>query len=264
MIVDINDRCRLMHGDCIEMMGEIPSGSVDMILCDLPYQSTACHWDTMIPFKPLWGQYERIIKRNGAIVLTASQPFTSALVMSNPKLFKYALVWDKVNKYTGALNANRMPMKRHEDILVFYKAQPTYNKQYREGKPYSGKQTKGHGGYTQYGNPGTARILTNDGRHNPCSVIQIPADNKKELGLHPTQKPAALFEYLTLTFSNPDEVILDNTMGSGTAGYVAAKTGRRFIGIERDEGYFGIARERIETAFQKPDERQDLFDMAAD
>ena len=135
----------IYNEDCLEGMKRIPDKSVDMILCDLPYGTTACKWDEVIPFEPLWEQYERVIKGNGAIVLTASQPFTSALVMSNPKLFRYSLVWDKVNKYTGALNANKMPMRRHEDISVFYKKLPTYNKQMREGAVYSGHVTGGHG-----------------------------------------------------------------------------------------------------------------------
>lgn len=139
----------IIQGDCLEVMKDIPDKSVDMILCDLPYGTTACKWDGVIPFERLWEQYERIIKDNGAIVLTASQPFTSALVMSKPKLFRYSLVWDKVNRYTGALNANRMPLKRHEDILVFYKKLPTYNKQYREGKAYNSAKTTGHGKHTQ-------------------------------------------------------------------------------------------------------------------
>jgi len=228
----------LLPGDCLERMAEIPAGSVDMILCDLPYGTTQCKWDAVIALEPLWAQYRRVIKGSGAIVLTAAQPFTSALVMSNPKMFRYSLVWDKVNKYTGALNANKMPLRRHEDIAVFYGSQPSYNKQFREGKPYSSVRTKGHGMHTQYGNPeDDKRRGTNDGNHNPCSVIQIKGDNKKEAGLHPTQKPVELFEYLIKTYTNEGETVLDNCAGSGTAAVAALNTGRNAILIERDMEY---------------------------
>lgn len=238
----------LMHGDCLEMMRLIPDGSVHMVLCDLPYGTTACAWDSVIPFDMLWGEYRRVVKNNGAIVLTASQPFTTALIASNFKDFRYCWVWDKVNKYTGALNANRMPLKRHEDIAVFYRALPTYNKQWREGKPYSVKRSNGHGEHTQFGLGGEVREGVNEGKHNPCTVLEIPADNKKEAGLHPTQKPVALMEYLIRTYTNEGETVLDNTMGSGTTGVAAVNTGRGFIGIERDDKYFAIAQKRIEDA----------------
>ena len=240
---------QLLQGDCLELMSTIPSGSVDMVMCDLPYGTTACKWDSVIPFAPLWAAYKRVCKPNAAIVLTASQPFTSALVMSNTGMFKYCWVWDKVNRYTGALLANRMPMKRHEDIAVFYGAQPAFNKQFREGKPYSVKRTGGHGGYVGDAALEQVRVGVNDGHHNPCSVLEIKGDNKKEHGLHPTQKPVALMEYLIKTYTNEGETVLDNTMGSGTTGVACGNTGRRFIGIERDESYFKIASDRIEKAF---------------
>jgi DNA modification methylase len=238
----------LMLGDCLDRMQEIPDGSVDMVLCDLPYGTTNCRWDSVIPFEPLWREYRRVTKPNAAIVLTASQPFTSALVGSNLKDFRYCLVWDKVNKYTGALNANRMPMKRHEDIAIFYRALPTYNKQYRDGKPFKSVNTNGHGGYTEYGTGAERRFTVNNGKHNPCSVVAIPADNKLELGHHPTQKPVALMEYLIRTYTHEGETVLDNTMGSGTTGVACVNTGRKFIGIERDEAYFAIAERRIAEA----------------
>ncbi|WP_342354434.1 DNA-methyltransferase [Peribacillus butanolivorans] len=220
-----------------------------MILCDLPYGTTACKWDAVIPFDELWTQYERVIKDKGAIVLTAAQPFTSHLVVSNTKLFRYSLVWDKVNKYTGALNANKMPLRRHEDILVFYKKLPTFNKQYREGKPYKGHATNGHGSHTQYGSGPERRVIQNlTGKHNPCSVIEIPGDVKKGHGLHPTQKPVALFEYLIRTYTNENEVVLDNCLGSGTTAVAAINTGRQFIGIEREPEYVEIANKRIQEA----------------
>ncbi|MBP3935042.1 MAG: site-specific DNA-methyltransferase [Pseudomonas sp.] len=240
-----------MKGDCLELMKSIPDASVDMILCDLPYGTTACSWDSVIPFDALWAEYRRITKRNAAIVLTASQPFTTALIASNFKDFRYCWVWDKVNKYTGALNANRMPMKRHEDIAVFYRALPIYNKQYREGKPFKSTNSNGHGGYTNYGVGAEKRHTVNDGKHNPCTVLQIAADNKKELGNHPTQKPIALMEYLIRTYTNEGMTLLDNCMGSGTTGVACANTGRNFIGIEMDEKYFEIAKNRVESAYSK-------------
>lgn len=235
----------LMLGDCLERMAEIPAGSVDMILADLPYGLTRCAWDSVIPLAPLWDQYRRVVKPNGAVVLTASQPFTAALVMSQPKLFRYSLVWDKVNKYTGALNANRMPLRRHEDICVFYRALPTFNKQYRAGVPFVARQTRGHGGHTHFGNPGTAHVTVNDGRHNPCSIIAVSADNKRELGLHPTQKPVALLEYLIRTYTDAGETVLDNAAGSFSTGIACLNTGRRFIGIEKDGAFFRLGSERM-------------------
>ena len=238
---------QLLHGDCLDLMAGIATGSVDMILCDLPYGTTACKWDTVIPFEPLWAQYKRIAKPNAAIVLTASQPFTTALISSNMKDFRYCLVWDKVNKYTGSLNANRMPMKRHEDIAVFYGGLPTYNKQWRAGQIYKGT-AGGHGEFTDFGKVGIKRIIQSDGRHNPCSVVAIKGDVKKGHGHHPTQKPVALMEYLIRTYTNEGETVMDNCMGSGTTGVACANTGREFIGIEKDAAYFEIARQRIETA----------------
>ena len=240
---------RLMLGDCIERMAEIEAGSVDLVLTDPPYGTTACKWDAVIPFEPMWREVKRVLKLNGAAVFTASQPFTSALVMSNPKDFRHEWVWDKVNKYTGSLQVNKRRLRRHEDVLVFsQKPITTYNKQWREGVAYSVKRTKGHGAYVGDAEMNTVRIGVNNGQHNPCSVLQIPADNKKELGLHPTQKPVALMEYLIRTYTNPGETVLDFTMGSGTTGVACVNTGRRFIGIERDADYFAVAERRIAEA----------------
>ena len=228
----------LWLGDCLELMKDIPDGSVDMVLCDLPYGTTACKWDQVIPFEPLWKQYWRVCKPNAAVVLTAAFPFTAALAMSNIKRFRYSLVWDKVNKYTGALNANRMPLRRHEDVLIFYRSLPTYNKQYRDGKPFIAKQTRGHGSHTQYGNDVDSRVTVNNGNHNPCSILEIKGDNKLELGLHPTQKPVALFEYLIKTYTDEDMTVLDNCSGSGTTAVAAQRSGRRWIAIEKDPEYY--------------------------
>ena len=239
----------MLHlGDCLDVMQGIPDGSVDMVCTDPPFGTTACKWDSVIPFEPMWEQLKRIVKPNGAIVLMASQPFTSALIMSNVAMFRYEIIWDKVNKYTGALNANRMPMKRHENIAVFYSKLPTYNKQFRSGMPFKAKNNNGHGVHTVYGKGAESRQTVNTGSHNPCSVLEIKGDNKKEPGLHPTQKPVALMEYLIRTYTNPGETVLDFTCGSGTTGVAAANTSRKFIGIERDADYFAVAQARIQKA----------------
>lgn len=234
----------LYNGDCLEEMKRIPDGSVDMILCDLPYGTTDCKWDTVIPFDPLWSQYRRVIKSNGAIVLTASQPFTSVMISSNMDNFKYCWVWDKVNRTTGFGNVSFMPLKRHEDICVFVQSgKPTFNKEMRAGTPYTAKRS---GIADIYAGGGLhRRDGVNEGTRNPVSILPLKADIKTEMGLHPTQKPVALMEYLIKTYTNSGETVLDNTMGSGTTGVAAYRTGRRFIGIERDATYFEIARKRI-------------------
>lgn len=238
----------LMQGDCLELMREIPSGSVDMILCDLPYGTTQNKWDSVIPFELLWAEYWRVLKKNGTVVLTAAQPFTSALVVSQPKAFKYQWVWEK-SKVTGVLNAKKQPLRNHEDLLVFYRQQPTYHPQGVEscsirantGRSSSGKSSGNYGAITQ----------TEDGTYEqtqtgyPRSVLKMPSEGKT---VHPTQKPVALMEYLIKTYTNEGETVLDNCMGSGTTGVACVRTGRNFIGIERDEGYFQIAQYRIEAA----------------
>lgn len=234
-----------MQGDCLERMKEIPGGSVDMILCDLPYGTTACKWDSVIPFEPLWEQYRRIAKKNAAIVLTASQPFTSVLVSSNLKMFKYDWVWRKP-KGTGHLNARKMPMRDKEDVLVFYAKQPTYNPQFTEGKPYKEKSGwKGTDGYEGYGVD--KRIGNdNDGKRYPKQVLEFGVVERGTV--HPTQKPVALMEYLINTYTNEGDVVLDNCMGSGTTGVAAVNLNRKFIGIELDPDYFAIAERRINGA----------------
>ena len=239
---------RLLQGDCLQIMPTLAPASIDLILCDLPYGTTACKWDSIIPLDALWREYAKLAR--GAIVLTAAQPFTSALVMSNLSLFRYSLVWDKVNKYTGALNSKKMPLRRHEDICVFYKKLPTYNPQWRKGKAFQNTRTGGHGEHTQYGKrPFEKRFHSNDGEHhNPCSIIEIPSKLNLEMGQHPTQKPVALMEYLIKTYTNPGDTVLDNCMGSGTTGVACVNTGREFIGIEQDPNYFQIASTRIAIA----------------
>lgn len=238
----------LRLGDCMEIMRDLPDASVDMILCDLPYGTTQNKWDAVIPFGPLWDEYKRICK--GAIVLTAAQPFTSALVMSAPEMFKYAWVWDKVNRPTGHLNAKKQPMRQTEDVLVFYRAQPTYNPQMTDGEPYIATGSKKSGNY------GAQKPTTTvcDGKRYPRNLLAISADERGTVGrVHPTQKPVALMEYLIRTYTNEGELVMDNTMGSGTTGVACVNTARRFIGIERDPEYFKIAERRIYDAIPLPD-----------
>ena len=235
----------LMMGDCIELMKTINSASIDMVLCDLPYGTTQNKWDSVIPFVPLWKQYKRLIKKNGAIVLFGSQPFTSALVMSNIKMFKYDWTWRKP-KGTGHLNAKKQPMRDKEDILVFYAAQPTYNPQFTTGSPYRDKAGKDHAGATSmtdcYGTYTNFRN-DNEGIRYPKQVIEFGTVERGTV--HPTQKPVALMEYLIRTYTNEGEIVLDNCMGSGTTGVACVNTNRNFIGIEKDDTFFKIAEQRI-------------------
>lgn len=233
---------RIYNEDCLDGMKRIPNKSVDMILCDLPYGTTNCKWDAIIPFEPLWEQYKRIIKDNGAIVLTASQPFTSALVMSNIKMFKYEWIWIK-NRGTGHLNAKIMPLACHESVLVFCKKKTIYNPQKEKGEPYQrlncSRDSTNKGTYGKM-NKTTNNI--NNGYRYPKTYLKF---DKVERTLHPTQKPAALFEYLIRTYTNEGDSVLDNCMGSGTTAIACINTGRNFIGFELDKNYFEIAEKRI-------------------
>lgn len=238
-------------GDCLELMPQIADKSVDMVLCDLPYGTTKNSWDSIIPLDKLWAQYERIIKSDGAIVLFSQQPFTSMLIMSNPKMFKYEWIWEK-DSGTGHLNSKFAPMKIHENICVFSKSAASfvkdkskamiYNPQYRKGKPYKGK-----GGLLGNGNYDTKwqRVVDtcNDGEHYfPTDIIKFSRDKEK---WHPTAKPVELCQYLIRTYTNSGGVILDNCMGSGSTIVAAIKEKRQYIGIEKDEHYFEIAKQRI-------------------
>ena len=239
------DSIWLMKGDCLERMREIESGSVDMILTDPPYGTTQCKWDSVIPLEPMWEQLKRIIKPNGAIVMTASQPFTSVLVCSNMKMFKYDWCWKKP-KGTGHLNAKKRPMRDKEDILVFCDGVPPYNPQFSTGEPYKDKAGKDrlgvssmtycYGKYTNYRED-------NHGTRYPKAVIEFGVVERGTV--HPTQKPVALMEYLIKTYTNEGEKVLDFTMGSGSTGVAAANLGRKFIGIEMDDHYFEVAKGRI-------------------
>ena len=245
----------LYRGDCLEWMTTIPDGSVDMILCDLPYGTTACKWDTVIPFEPLWAQYRRVAKRNAAIVLTSDFPLTASLVASNQGEFRYRWVWDKVNRITGFLDAKKRPLRVVEDVCVFARAQPTFSPQMWQGQPYKawhGKQGEKTKGGTVYRELDATLTDCADGMRYPQNLISIKADNRGAEGrIHPTQKPVALMEYLIRTYTREGETVLDNCMGSGTTGVACANTGRQFIGIERDDKYFQIASERIATARAK-------------
>ena len=235
-------KIELIQGDCLEKMKDIPDKSIDMILCDLPYGTTACKWDTIIPFEPLWEQYKRIIKDNGAIVLTASQPFTSALVMSNIKMFKYEWIWIK-NRGTGHLNSKKQPLTSHESILVFCNGKTIYNPQKEKGKPYqrlncsSDVTNKG-----TYGKMNKTNDTINNGDRYPKTYLNF---SKVERTLQPTQKPVALFEYLIKTYTNEGDLVLDNCAGSGTTGVACKNLNRNFIGIELDSEYLKIAEKRI-------------------
>jgi DNA modification methylase len=237
----------LMHGDCLEMMKIIPDGSVDMVLADPPYGTTACKWDTVIPLEAMWAELKRVIKPNGAIVMTASQPFSSTLVMSNAANFKQALVWDKVAP-RGFLNAKKMHLSRHEDLLIFYMKPTTYNPQketrgvVRNKGSYNKKKGDGDMVYGAFKNQ-----ATRNNEYYPTSILTF--SNAVQIGkVHPTQKPIALMEYLIRTYTNEGETVLDFTMGSGTTGVACVNTARKFIGIELDQGYFDIAKERIVAA----------------
>ena len=246
---------QLLQGDCLELMRDIPNGSVDMVLCDLPYGTTQCGFDTIIPFEPLWKHYERVIKRNGAIVLFSAQPFTSELIISNKKLFRYEIVWEKTLP-TGFLNAKKMPLRLHENICVFYKHLPTYNPIMRiVERSDIGRVRKNSGKADQYNEFRNDKwSWTETGERYPGDVIKFSNWNGALFGntdkatQHPTQKPVPLLKYLIKTYTNPGETVLDNCMGSGSTGVACVNTGRDFIGMEIDEHYFEVAQKRIEDA----------------
>lgn len=248
------DGVTLYLGDCLEVMGKLPAASVDMIAADLPYGTTQNKWDSIIPLDALWAHYWRILKPNGAVVLTASQPFTSALVMSDPESFRYDWTWRKSN-VSGFLNAKKMPLRQHEDILVFCQGKTVpYNPQlFAKPSKRSAQKTVGSSGsYGEY-KEGVFRTIPDEMGY-PRSVVDFStAYHAREAGLHPTQKPVALFEYLIRTYTNPGDVVLDNTMGSGTTGVAAVNLGRKFIGIEIEPKYFDIACRRIQAALDAPD-----------
>ena len=231
----------LWKGDCLERMKEIPDGSVDCVITDPPFQVTQCKWDKIIPFEPMWAELKRIIKPNGAILLFGVEPYSSALRMSNLKMFKYDLIWDKKST-TGFLNANKMPLRQHENIHLFYNKPPTYNPQMRKGK----KRTKGGKQYTKspvYGDYNELPKIEYDLYH-PTTIKTFSNAHQKGK-LHPTQKPVALLEYLIKTYTHEGETVLDFTAGSFSTAIACLNTDRNFIGIELDDNYFGIGVNRI-------------------
>ena len=246
----VNDMVNLYIGDCLELMKDISSGSVELILTDPPYGTTNCRWDTIIPFDPMWEQLKRIIKPNGAICLFGGEPFSSALRMSNIKDFKYDWYWQKTTP-TGFLNAKKQPLRNIETISVFYSKQPTYNPQKTYGHKrkvslakhkQNCKKAEEYNDYCLASYDSTERY--------PTQILQFKTDRQKS-ALHPTQKPVALLEYLIKTYTNEGETVLDFTMGSGSTGVACVNTNRNFIGIELDEGYFQIAKQRIENCNKK-------------
>ena len=230
---------KLLQGDCLELMKNIPDKSIDMILCDLPYGTTHNKWDTIIPFDKLWEQYKRIIKDNGAILLFSQMPFGASLIMSNPKMFRYEWIWEK-NQAVGFLNAKKMPLRKHENILVFYKHLPTYNPQglIKLDEPIQEQGSANRNG-KNYGVADKSFIRTH--KNYPTDIITFSKDS----GYHPTQKPVDLLEYLIKTYTNEGDLVLDNCMGSGSTGVACVNTNREFIGMELDEKYYKIACERL-------------------
>ena len=244
---------KIYNEDCLEGMKRIPDGSVDMILCDLPYGTTRNEWDSIIPLNNLWEQYNRVIKETGAIVLTAQTPFDKLLGVSNIDNLRYEWIWDK-KLASGHLNAKRAPMKRHENVLVFYKKMPTYNPAMSFGLPYDKGITKTFS--ENYGEQKGVRVVNTDGSRYPTTIIEESNANRNDR-IHPTQKPVALFEYLIKTYTNKGETVLDNCMGSGTTAIACMNTERNFIGFELDETYYNKSLERIKNHTTQTD----IFDL---
>jgi len=236
-----NTNYNLINGDCLIEMKNIKEKSVDMILCDLPYGMTKNSWDVVIPFDKLWCEYNRIIKDNGAIVLFGSQPFTSLMITTNLNMFRYCLVWEK-NKFSDFLNSKRKPMKTNEDIAIFYKKQPTYNPQYWYSTPYTRWNTQT--AVDKQSNYGTHKenFVESDGKRLPTTVLKF---NRVERPLHPTQKPTDLLEWLIKTYTNENDLVLDNCMGVGSTGVACKNINRKFIGIELENKYYEIAKKHI-------------------
>lgn len=232
---------RVHLGDCLDLMGQLPDASVDMVLADLPYGTSRNRWDSVIDLAELWTAYERIAKPNAAIVLTAAQPFTSILVSSNLGMFKYDWVWSKTIG-SGQLNARRQPLRTHESVLVFYRKQPTYNAQMTAGAPYRATRRGSQWDDRGY-NQQRDHVAVNTGTRVPKTVLQVP--NPRIRGGHPTQKPVELFEYLIRTYTDPGDVVLDNVLGSGTTAVAAEALERRWIGMEDDPEFVEMADRRI-------------------
>lgn len=253
----------LIEGDCLDKMEQIPAASVDMILCDLPYGMTQNQWDCYIPLDELWKEYNRVIKPNGAIVLTSNGVFTAKLILSQPNMYKYKWVWEK-SKPTNFLNAKKQPLRKHEDVCVFYKKQPTYHPQMTKGEPYD-KGTRKNQLSGSYGDFEPVHVAS-DGERYPTDIIYIKTAECEGAVLHPTQKPIELGRYLIRTYTNPGDVVLDNTFGSGSFLVAALMEGRNFIGIEKNEDvalfkkeeidYIDVAKRRLFLAWEGLDRKQ--------
>lgn len=235
----------LIQGDCLEKMKDIPYKSVDAIICDLPYGTTACAWDVIIPFEPLWKEYERIIKDKGAIILFGKNPFTAKLILSNEKLFRYELIWEKT-RASNNMQVTKQPSAIHENILVFYKNQPTYNDiKFKVDEKYIDKRKNINNSiYNSEHYKGVMKRKADDGFRHPQSIL--PFNSVWRKGMHPTEKSVELCKWLIKSYTLETDLVLDNTMGSGTTGVACLETNRRFIGIEKDMKYFEIAKKRIE------------------
>ena len=230
----------LYHGDCLTILPTLSDNSVDMLLVDLPYGTTACKWDSIISLDKLWAQYNRICKENAAMVFTSAQQFTTVLASSNLANLKYEWIWEKPQG-TNPMNAKVMPLKSHENILVFYRKKPTYNPQMWYSTPYAGFVSDSAKIGEVYGKQQSKHRDNPEGSRYPKTVLRY----KQEKGLHPTQKPVGLMEYMIKTYTNEGDTVLDNTMGSGTTGFACLNTNRNFVGIESDEKYFNIAKDRL-------------------
>jgi len=257
---DVLPRNSIINADCFDVFDKVADASIDMILCDLPYGTTACKWDTVLPFDKLWAQYKRVLKPSGVVVLTASQPFTSVAVMSNLKWFKYEWIWEK-SKASNFLQASYMPLKAHENILVFAKAKTKYNPQKTSGKPFNKGKDKRNGVATEVyqaiPNINGFEIVNESGLRNPRTV-QYFVTAESEGKFHPTQKPQLLFEYLIKTYTNENDIVLDNTAGSGTTAIACLNTNRQFIVMEKEQKYYDIILKRVGD-FNKKFEPQTLF-----
>ena len=227
-------------GDCLDILPTLPDDSIDMVMVDLPYGTTACKWDSIIPLDFLWEQYNRICKKNAAMLFTSAQPFTTTLASSNINNFRYEWIWEKPQG-TNPMNAKVMPLKSHENILVFYRSKPTYNPQMWYSTPYSGFSSDTSKIGEVYGNQQSKHRDNPEGSRYPKTVLKF----KQEKGLHPTQKPVGLMEYLIKTYTNEGDRVLDNTMGSGTTGVACVNCNRSFVGIEMDKKYYQISKERF-------------------
>ena len=248
---------QLIHGDCLVEMKTIPDKSIDMILCDLPYGTTACKWDVIIPFDKLWEEYERIIKPKGNIILFGTGLFAFKLALSNEKLYRYELVWKK-SKCGSPLTAKYMPLKKHELILVFGESASKYNPQMTKGTPYNRKYTPNKTNNMEFGIKGVQ--TDNKGTRHPITVLEFPQKWRRQDQVHPTQKPVELLEWLIRSYSDEGDTVLDNTMGSGSTMVACANTNRKGIGIEKNEKYFEISKNRVEKALEEKN-KPNLFNL---